>query len=323
MRAPIASQKRPAQASPSRPRHDGRAVHRVIFVTGKGGVGKSAVAAATALQWARRGQSVLLVELGSRSFYGPLLGLQVGTDPVPWRQRVAIAQWDVESSLREYLGHYLVFKAAADKILGNTIMKALVSAAPSLAELALLGRLMAPMQHSWYRRDVDVVVVDAYATGQFMALLRAPRGLAQTATAGPMHTQSVALTRLLSDPAICEYRLVTLAEELPVAEACEMAAGIHAETGIAPHVYCNRMQDLPASFKDLPATNPAAPFVVAMARVATRQRDGLAALDALGSHRTGQVWQLPLVATLDAVALLESLADALDVALDAGPGVSP
>lgn len=306
-------------APPSRRQHKGRIGHRVIFVTGKGGVGKSAVAAATALQLARHGQNVLLVELGSHSFYGPLLGLglPVGTDPVHWRPRVAIARWDVESSLREYLGHYLVFKAAADKVLNNTLMKALISAAPSLAELALLGRVMAPMRHSWYRRDVDVVVVDAYATGQFLALMRAPRGLAQTAASGPMHTQSVGLTRLLSDAAVCEYRLVTLAEELPIAEACEMAVEIHAETGIAPRMYCNRTIGLPSELPVLPASDAAAPFVAGMARVATRQREGMAALNDLGHHRMGPVCRLPLVPVLEAAALLEALADALD----AEPGV--
>jgi len=231
---------------------------------------------------------------------------------VPWRPHVAIARWDVESSLREYLGHYLVFKAAADKILSNTIMKALVSAAPSLAELALLGRVMAPMRHRWYRRDVDVVVIDAYATGQFMAMLRAPRGLSQTAASGPMHKQSIALTCLLSDAAICEYRLVTMAEELPIAEACEMAVEIRAETGIAPRVYCNRMIELPARLHVPPATDPAAPFVASMARLAARQRHGLAALEGLGRSRTGEVCRLPLVPTLDAAPLLEALADALD-----------
>ena len=97
----------------------------------------------------------------------------------------------------------------------------------------------------WYQRDVDVVVVDAYSTGQFMALLRAPRGLSQTVASGPMHRHTAAMTALLSEPAICEYRLVTLAEEMPTAEACEMARDLRAETGIAPRIYCNRLIDLP------------------------------------------------------------------------------
>jgi len=153
-----------------------------------------------------------------------------------------------------------------------------------------------------------------------MAFLRAPRGLANTAASGPMRTQTAGLTRVLSDAAICEYRLVTLAEELPITESCEMADAILAETGIAPRVYCNRMLDLPASVPELPATNPAAPFVAAMARVAARQRDGLAALDELGQSRAGPVCRLPLIPTMDPNSLLEALADVLDDALDEAPG---
>ena len=159
---PMAQKKITPKATDSRPTLVRRKVHRIVFVTGKGGVGKSAVAAATALQFARAGKTVLLVELGSRSFYGPLLGLPVGADTVPWTSGIGIARWDVESSLREYMAHYLVFKAAADWLLNYTVMKALMAAAPSLAELSILGKLTGPMRHDWYRRDVDVVVVDAY-----------------------------------------------------------------------------------------------------------------------------------------------------------------
>jgi hypothetical protein len=296
----------------TRPQLNGRDVHRIVFVTGKGGVGKSAVAAASALQLARAGQRVLLAELGSRSFYGPLLGLPVDTEPVAWREGVEVVRWDVESALREYISHYLVFKAAADKILGNTVMKALVAAAPSLAELAMLGKLTAPMRHGWYKRDVDVVVVDAYATGQFMALLRAPRGLAETASSGPMHTQTKAMTALLSNADICEYRLVTLAEEMPISEACEMAGEIRAETGIAPQVICNRLLDV--SGDDLPevsAGDTAMNYLAHIRRIAQRQRKSLAALKRLGSERAGPVQCLPLVPTLDANALLDELAHAL------------
>ena len=79
---PMAQKKNTPKATDSRPTLGRRKVHRIVFVTGKGGVGKSAVAAATALQFARAGKTVLLVELGSRSFYGPLLGLPVGADTV-------------------------------------------------------------------------------------------------------------------------------------------------------------------------------------------------------------------------------------------------
>jgi anion-transporting ArsA/GET3 family ATPase len=307
----MTSKKRASNAPDSRPRHGEHHVHRIVFVTGKGGVGKSVVAAATALQFARAGQSVLLVELGSRSFYGPLLGLSVGTDAVSWKPQIGIARWDVESALREYIARYLVFKIAADKILNNIVMKALLATAPGLAELAILGKLTAPMRHGWYKRDVDVVVVDAYATGQFMALLRAPYGLAQIAPTGPMHTHAASIFNLISDSAICEYRLVTLAEEMPIAEACDMAREIRRETGIAPSIYCNRLIDLPSRLPSLRVDDPATSFVDHMQRIAARQRESLQALAGLGANRAGPVRQLPLIATTDAQCLLEALADGL------------
>lgn len=292
-------------------RYGGQKGHRIVFVTGKGGVGKSVVAAATALQFARQGHNVLLAEMGSRSFYGPLLDLPVGVQPVAWVPRIDIARWDVESTLREYISHYLPIKALADKILGNTVMKALVAAAPSLSELAMLGKLTAPMRHTWYQREVDVVVVDAYATGQFMALLRAPRGMAQTASSGPMHKHSSIMARLLADPAICEYRLVTLAEEMPVSEACEMAADLYAEVGIAPRIYCNRMLELPSKMPALDAHDPAHDFVAQMRRIDRRQRHSLEKLRQLGECRQGPVQQLPLICGEAVQGLLEQLADAL------------
>jgi anion-transporting ArsA/GET3 family ATPase len=284
--------------------------HRIIFVTGKGGVGKSSVAAATALQLARQGQSVLLVEFGHRSFYGPFLGLAVGNETVQWRPRIGVACWDVEEALREYITHYLVFKSAANKILSNTVMKALAGAAPSVSEIAILGKLAAPMLHTWYKRDVDVVVVDGYATGQFMTLLRAPRGLASTAAGGPMHRQTQAITKLLADPKVCEYRMVTLAEEMPVSEACEMFADILRETGLQPRLYCNRMLNI-ADLPPAQALPSAAPFLDQMQRIATRQHTSLERLAQTGAK---SVHSLPMVPTLEVDAMLERLADALEMA---------
>jgi anion-transporting ArsA/GET3 family ATPase len=301
----------PAADTPERSRYGGQRGHRIVFVTGKGGVGKSVVAAATALQFARQGHNVLLAEMGSRSFYGPLLGLPVGVEAVAWQPNIGIARWDVESTLREYISHYLPIKALTDRILGNTVMKALVAAAPSLSELAMLGKLTAPMRHTWYKREVDVVVVDAYATGQFMALLRAPRGMAQTASSGPMHKHSSIMAKLLADPAICEYRLVTLAEEMPVSEACEMAADLHAEVGIAPRIYCNRLLELPPDIPVLHSRDPAHDFVAQMRRIDSRQQRSLQALEQLGALRAGPVQHLPLIPEVDARTLLERLADAL------------
>jgi anion-transporting ArsA/GET3 family ATPase len=233
---------------------------------------------------------------------------------VPWRSNLSVVRWDVESSLREYLTHYLVFQANADRLLGNLALKALVAAAPGLSELTLLGKLTAPLRLRWYRRDVDLVVVDAYSTGQFMAFLRAPRGLSDSAASGLMHPQTRAIVELLSDPAICAYRLVTLAEEMPVSEACEMAADIRAETTIAPTIYCNRLLTLPPTLPAAAKGDATAPFVAHMRQIAQRQARALARLDALGDDKAGAVLRLPLVPTDDAAALVDALAAALSAA---------
>lgn len=283
--------------------------HRIVFVTGKGGVGKSSVAAATALEFARQGKSVLLVELGSRSFYGSFLGLPVTDVPVLWRDNIQVARWDVEGSLREYITHYLIFKSAANMVLNNTVMQALIGAAPSLSEIAILGKITAPMLNDWYKRDVDVVVVDAYATGQFMTLLRAPRGFAAIAANGSLHRQSRAITKILSDASLCEYRLVTLAEEMPITEACEMAVNIQAETGIQPAIYCNRMLSIP----DAPPSQRCAPeslFEVQMQRIRERQ---ISSLERLAQSGGGRVSALPMVPLVHVNTMLERLADALVV----------
>jgi anion-transporting ArsA/GET3 family ATPase len=226
-----------------------------------------------------------------------------------------VACWDVEEALREYITHYVVFKSAANKILSNTVMKALAGAAPSLSEIAILGKLTAPMLHSWYRRDVDVdvVVVDAYATGQFMTLLRAPRGLGASATGGPLHRQSQGIVKLLADPKMCEYRMVTLPEEMPVAEACEMFVDIETETGVRPILYCNRMLDI-APLPDATGFSNASPFLEQMRSTVKRQK---ASLKRLAQTSGRPVHTLPMVPTQNAATLLDRLADALESAPDA------
>ncbi len=291
------------------------AAHRIVFVTGKGGVGKSTVAAATALEFARQGKSVLLVELGTRSFYAPFLGIPVSESPVVWRNSIQVERWDVQSALREYITHYLIFKSAANMVLNNMVMQALIGAAPSLSEIAVLGKITAPMLNDWYRRDVDVVVVDAYATGQFMTLLRAPRGFAAIAANGSLHRQSRKITAILSDPAVCEYRLVTLAEEMPVTEACEMAASLRAETGIEPTIYCNRMLPIPdaAMLHDTQSTQG---FVQQMRVVRARQQYSL---ERLAQAVSQPVHSLPLVPLLQVSSMLEQVADALLAEPRVGP----
>jgi hypothetical protein len=78
-----------------------------------------------------------------------------------------------------------------------------------------------------------------------MALLRAPKGMSQAISFGPMGEQSRAITAVLKDPAISKYYIVALPEELPVVEGVELAQSIEKEIGIQPQIILNRLIDIP------------------------------------------------------------------------------
>ncbi len=248
----------------------------IVFVTGKGGVGKSVVAAALALRAARSGRKTLLVEFGRQSFYERLLDLPPGTGEYPGQPGLEFARWDEEACLREYVGHYLPVARAADLFLGNRVIRALIRAAPTLKELALIGKATGPHRLRWARTDHELMVIDAFSTGHFLALLRAPRGINEAAPVGPVGRQTRTILEVLRDPAKCRFVVVALAEELPVTEALELHEAIATETGQHARLICNKIQppvddsELQRVRRDEPG--PAAAFASRLAMVRDRQR---------------------------------------------------
>src|SRR5262245_55823807 len=135
---------------------------RLILVTGKGGVGKSACAAAIAWMEARKGRKVLLVELGSQSFYESFFKTRgVGYDPVEICPDVHLALLTPEECLKEYVTHFLKVPRLYSLLFENRVMKALLNAAPALSELALLGKLTSDIREI-IKTDYDVIVCDCY-----------------------------------------------------------------------------------------------------------------------------------------------------------------
>ena len=214
--------------------------YQIVFVTGKGGVGKSAVAAAIATAEADRGKKVLLAELGTRSFFDKFFRLQYQSNKATVRPGFDLARWDGDACVREYLVHYLRLETAADFFLGNKVMRALVKVAPGLDEITLLGKITSGHRHRWHDLPYDVIVVDGFATGHFLALLRAPRGIRETMPVGLMASNCKAMLDILCNPEVCRYVIVTLPEELPVTETLELHAQIKAEVNIAAEVVCNK-----------------------------------------------------------------------------------
>src|SRR4051812_23546995 len=102
----------------------------IHLITGKGGVGKSTVAAAMAWRLAANGRKTLLVEFGERSFYRHIFQTEIGMTPLMLTTHLSVTRWEGEACLREYLQHFLKIEKLVDLFFDNKIMRALIQAAP-------------------------------------------------------------------------------------------------------------------------------------------------------------------------------------------------
>lgn len=227
-------------------------VVKIIFVSGKGGVGKSTVAAALALSEAFLGRKTLLVELGSRSFFQLATGKEYSYAPRPWRSGVDIAIWDGPSCLKEYGLHFIKSETVYRLFFENQVSKSLIQVAPGLTELAILGKITSgPPRNVGPKMDYDCIVVDAFASGHFLALLRAPLGFSEAIQFGPMGAQTRGILDVLKNPEICEYHFVTLPEELPIQETLELSHEFQNLNPIKPKIVLNYWLNVGVNLEEL------------------------------------------------------------------------
>jgi anion-transporting ArsA/GET3 family ATPase len=206
---------------------------RLLVVTGKGGTGKTTVAAGLAVAAAGRGRRVLVAEVEGRQ---GLAGL-FGRDALDHREaRVAggvnALAIDPDESLREYLARY-GFAPLARLLTWAHLNRFITAAAPGLGDVLLVGKVWeaatrtAPGGSGAY----DLVVLDAPPTGRVVPFLRAPETVAELARVGPIRNQADRVRALLDDPGQTAVVLTCLPEELPVTETLEGVAALR-EAGL-------------------------------------------------------------------------------------------
>lgn len=215
---------------------------QIHFVSGKGGVGKSLWAVCLARAFAHAGRRTLLGELGDRSYFKDFLHLpHVGYDPVETPFGFEVSQWTAQEALREYALHLIKVESLYRLLFDNRVSRSLINIAPGLTELAVLGKITSGPRHHGPPVKAERVVVDAASTGHFLAMLRAPGGMASAIRFGPMGEQSRSMDNTLRDPQICHYWLVCLPEDGPVKETEELYAQLKEEFGIDARIVLNKV----------------------------------------------------------------------------------
>lgn len=204
---------------------------RLVFVTGKGGVGKTSTAAALALLAARDGRRVLVCEMDAKGS----LATAFDTAPLRFQPReiepglFAMAM-NTEDSLREYL-RLFVKVPLLGKIgpLARTF-DFVADAAPGVKEILAVGKLC----HEVRERHYDLVVVDAEATGHIVAQVGAPKVIRDLVKVGLVRDQTEWMLDILQNPDVTGVAIVTTPEEMPVTETLVLLARMEPETGVKP-----------------------------------------------------------------------------------------
>lgn len=233
------------------------ATQKIHFFTGKGGVGKSLLAASYACALSDRSSSgtakgpVLLTELTERSFYKNFLNLEhICYKPIQVPEiskNLSVSQWSTADCLKEYALHLLKIQSLYKLFFENPVSKSLINVAPGLQELAILGKASAVARKHGPSMPYSEVVIDAFASGHFMNLFRAPKAMSEVISFGPMGEQSRGIDQWLRNPEFCQVHIVALPEELPVTETIELYQKLKNEFDITPTVYLNKVLNLEAA----------------------------------------------------------------------------
>lgn len=210
---------------------------KILIVSGKGGVGKTTVAAALALTAARRGRLVCVAEVDRKGTLPQLFG---GAELTYEPREMAPGVWGMniipEAALAEYLEVQYHMKRISKVLTSSQFVDYITTAAPGLKDILVLGKI-------WYLEQgraggaeqplFDTIIVDAPAAGHMLTFLQAPAGLSDAVRVGPVKRQSEWLVDMLTDPKRSRVHLVTLAEEMPVSETLETSDALEGRLGMS------------------------------------------------------------------------------------------
>jgi len=219
----------------------------LLFIIGKGGVGKSTIAAALALLAAQRGKKTLLAELDTEEsisflFGSPSIEKANKKELYPGIYGLHV---DGKAALEEYLGIILKSQRLKELIFRSKTYNYFVSAAPGLKELMAVGKL-------WYEEQLqdertgsplwDLIIVDTPATGHALQYIRMPKAAYDSFATGVVHREAKRVLDLIADPEKTLLNIVTTAEEMPVNETLDVVDKIRKKANLPlGYIFINKI----------------------------------------------------------------------------------
>lgn len=218
----------------------------LLFVTGKGGVGKSTVAASLALLAAEQGKRTLVCEVDAKGNLADFYEAgDTAFEPRELQPNLWAMSMDTEESLKEYLRLQLKIPLLARIGPLARTFDFIATAAPGVKEILTIGKLAWEVRERHY----DLVVVDSVASGHIVGQLSASQGISELVQVGLIRSQTEWMNEILNDPARTGVVIVAAPEEMPVVESIELSERLKAETSVdLAAVVVNRV--LPELFTD-------------------------------------------------------------------------
>jgi anion-transporting ArsA/GET3 family ATPase len=210
---------------------------RLLVVSGKGGVGKTTVAAALGKLAGEAGRSVLLVSTDGRGDATPLFGRKdAGYREIELSPGVRGLTANFDELLADFVAAVSPVRALGDRLLALPAFRFFTRATPGLPDLLLLGKIrdvLTRKRSSARAGKFDLVILDAPATGHALSLVALPRALIKTVPAGPVRKLAEWFDALLQDPERAALLVVTEPADFAAREAEELISGSRDKAGLA------------------------------------------------------------------------------------------
>jgi anion-transporting ArsA/GET3 family ATPase len=219
---------------------------RLIFISGKGGVGKTTLTTLLGLLASNQKKNTILVEMNSSGRIPPLFGTEASVHKeIPMAPYLSSINITPPQCFEEYVLRHIRFKSIYEIFFNNAFVMNFINATPGLAEVLMLGKIYdLVLQEDKQSGEFlhDLIIVDAPATGHGLSALEVPKIILETVKIGPLHHTAKKMVELFADHEKTALSLITLAEEMPVNETEELYSALQKRVGMAfGPVFVNRL----------------------------------------------------------------------------------